>query len=168
MAVLAAAPAAAQANCTLTLVVVPCIELSVPASYAWGSLNPGTSTSAQQTAVVSSNLGYGVRVSADRADGRMAEFNGSGYVSGGRTLSSPLQFGLTSIDGSARTPSWTSFSGSDQTLVSGRGHTGCVIGLLCGTDDLGVTYRQSVSYADRRASPNSYRIRVTYTASHGW
>ena len=159
-------PAPADAACTLD-VLVPCMELAVPSSYAWGTLDPGTSTSAQQAVTVGSNRSWGLRISSDRADGRLTEWTGSAYAASPQKLTSPMQWALTADRGTPVTPSWASMSGTPATVVTGRDMTGCLV-VACLTTTLGVTYRQSVSYADQRLNPNSYRMAVTYTASHGW
>ena len=162
----AAFPAPADAACTLDL-LVPCMELTVPSSYAWGTLAPGTSQSTQQTVTVGSNKSWGLRISSDRADGRLTEWTGSAYAASPRKLAAPMEWALTADGSAAVTPAWAPFSSTPATVVSGRDMTGCVL-VACLTTTLGVTYRQTISYADQQLNPNSYRMSVTYTASHGW
>ena len=151
--------------------LTPCIELSMPASpLALGSVTPGTSTtSAEQTLTISSNLGYGVKVSSDLSDGRMKEWTGAAYVaSSPKILATALDVAKTSYNATTYTPSWHALSSTPYLLGTGLGPTDCLIGLLCGSHTLGVRYRQAATYADRRASPNSYRVLVTYTADHAF
>lgn len=164
-------PAAAHGACTLTLVVVPCIQVDFPAStLALGTVDAGTTTtSAEQVMTVSANVSWGLRVSADRTGGKMAEWTGSAYAASPKVLTDPLQWARTSLDGTpTASPSYAALGTSPAAVVTGRGHTGCVLNLLCGTDDVGVRFRQTTHFTDRRASPNSYRILVTYDAQTGF
>lgn len=164
---LTAPPAAAA--CTLDTLLIPCIEMSVPASADLGTLDAGTTgTSADQSLVVSSNQSWGVKVASDAATGRMREWTGSAYAASPATLTNPLEWALTSVGGSPRTPSWAPASSSQASVVSGRPATGCTLGALCGTETIQVRYRQSISFSDRRVAPNRYRVRLTYTAQHGF
>lgn len=139
--------------------------MTVPTSFSWGALAPGAHTSPQQTVSVDSSADWGLKVSSDRPDGRLAEWTGSAYASSPRTLANAMQWGLTAIDGAARTPTYTALSGTPATVTTGRAG-GCL--LSCTVTTLGITYRQIVSYRDPRLSPNTYRMSVTYEARHGW
>lgn len=142
-----------------------------PASgLALGTVNAGTTTvSAEQTISVSSNLDYGVKVVSDLADGRMKEWTGAAYVaSSPKVLTTALDVAKTSFNGTTYAPSWQALSSTPFLLGTNLGPTDCLIGLFCGSRDLGVKYRLRTSFADRRASPDSYRILVTYTADHGF
>ncbi|HYF24887.1 MAG TPA: hypothetical protein VD931_04025 [Baekduia sp.] len=140
------------------------------ADVALGNVAPGTTpTSAEQIINVSANTTWGIRVSADQAGGRMKEWAPSGYIfPSPRVMTNPLQWALTSVAGSAQSPSWADLSTTAANVVSGQSHTGCVLGLLCGTRDIGVTYRVRPTFSDRRAAPNSYRLLVTYDAQTGF
>ncbi len=166
MASAAAYPAPADAACTLDL-LLPCMELAVPSSYAWGTLAPGTYQSTPQTVTVGSNKAWGLRIASDRSDGRLAEWTGTAYAASPRKLASAMQWAVTADGATSVTPAWASLSSTPATVVSGRDTTGCLV-VACLTTTLGVTYRQTISYADQRLNPNAYRMSVTYTASHGW
>jgi hypothetical protein len=163
-------PSSAQALCTVSL-LTPCLEVTWPAaSLALGTVNAGTTTlSGEQTMTVSSNLDYGVKVASDLADGRMKEWTGAAYVGASpKILTSALDVAKTSYNGTTYTPAWHALTSTPFLLGTNLGPTDCLIGLFCGSRDLGVKYRLRTSFADRRASPNSYRILVTYTADHGF
>jgi hypothetical protein len=162
----AAFPAPADAACTLSL-VTSCMELEVPSSYAWGTLAPGTNQSTQQTVTVGSNRDWGLRIASDRADGRLTEWTGTAYAASPRKLASPMQWALTADGVTPVTPAWASLSSTPAAVVTGRDTTSCLV-VACLTTTLGVTYRQPISYADQRLNPNTYRMSVTYTATHGW
>lgn len=159
----------AEAACSVSL-LTPCLQLSMPAPVALGSLDAGTtSVSGEQAFVVSSNVAYGVKVSSDLVDGRMRQWTGAAYVAAApKVLSAPLEVGRSSYNGTPSVLTWHALTDTPFLLGTGLGPTACVLGLLCGTHTLGVKYRQRTSFADRRASPDSYRILVTYTADHGF
>lgn len=163
----AAAPPA-PAACSLELVLTACIEMTVPSNATLGALDAGATTSSPEQAVeVSSNQSWGLKIASDSTDGRMREWTGSAYVANGAVLSHPLQWGLTSLAGVPQAPAWTSLSSTAATVVSGRPATACVLGGLCATETVGVTYRQAVSFADPSVA-GDYRLAVTYTAQHGF
>ncbi len=76
--------------------------------------------------------------------------------------------GRTSVAGVPQTPTYTALSSTAATVVGGQSQTGCVLGLTCGTRTVGVRLRQAFAFTDVRLSPRAYRVRVTYTASHGF
>ena len=142
--------------------------MTAPDAYAWSGRDAGVAhVSPEQVITVSSNADWGLKISADRADGRMAEFAGSSYVADPKVLTNPLQWGLTRVGLSARTPAWTDLSATAATVLSGQPPTSCSL-TGCLSVDVGVKYRLVTSFADRSAAPNSYRIRLTYTAQHGF
>lgn len=167
----AALPGVASAACTLSLVVTPCLQATWPGTpVAFGSVDAGTTTtSAEQLITVSANQSWGIRISSDLADGRMKEWDGSAYdTSSPRSLTEPLAWGRSSLAGAVQTPSWTALSSTPATVVAGRPATSCVLGSLCGVESVGVKYRLTSRFADRRAAPNQYRILVTYDAQLGF
>lgn len=166
----AVVPPAAQAGCVLNLVVVPCLEATFPGDLLLGTaLDAGTTTtSGQQDVVVSSNQSWGLRIQSDLADGRMKQWNGSAYVSAPRILTNPLRWGLTSLAGAPLVPTYTALTSTPTTVIGTQPATGCVLGLACLTTTVGIRHRLTTTFADRRVSPDSYRVRVTYTASHGF
>ncbi len=163
------APPPAQALCTVSL-LTPCLQMSLPSALALGTVDAGTTTtSAEQGVVVSSNLQYGVKISADLTDGRMKQWTGAAYAASPRILTNPLQVARTSYNGTpVGSPSYVALSGTPTLLGTGLGPTDCLIGLFCSTHTLGVKFRLSTSFADRRVAPDSYRILVTYTADHAF
>lgn len=144
--------------------------MSMPATpLALGSSDAGTTTiSGEQTISISSNLSYGVKVSADLADGRMKEWTGAAYAASPKVMATALDVARTSYNGTTYSPSWQALSSTPFLLGTNLGPTGCLIGLLCGEHALGVKYRLRPSFQDRRVSPNSYRVLVTYTADHAF
>jgi hypothetical protein len=150
--------------------LTPCLQLTMPAPVALGTMDAGTTTiSAEHALVISSNAGYGVKVSSDLVDGRMKQWTGAAYVATSpKILSAPLEVARSSYDGMPSALTWHGLTATPFLLGTGLGPTACVIGLLCGTHTLGVKYRQRTAFADRRASPDSYRVLVTYTADHGF
>lgn len=169
-AALLALPAAAGAACTLTLILVPCIQVDWPSQpVSFGTVQAGTTTtSAEQLLSISANTSWGVRVSADVAGGRAREWNGSSYVAGGRVLTHPVQWSLSSLGGAAQGLSFSNLLTTTTGLLSGRPSTGCVLGLLCGTVGVGVRLRLRTSFADQRVAPNTYRLQVSYDAQTGF
>lgn len=173
---LAAVAPPAQADCSLGL-LVPCMQLTMPASpLALGTVGAGTTTtSAEQVLSISSSNDFGVKVSSDLVDGRMKEWTGAAYAASPKILTTPLDVAKTSYNGVTYVPSWQALT-STPTLFgtgggTGLGPTDCLVVItlyVCGHRDLGVKYRLRTSFADRRVSPNSYRILVTYTADHGF
>lgn len=160
-----ALPATAGAACTLTLILVPCIDVTWPSgSVAFGTVPAGTTTtSAVQTLGVSANTSWGIRVSADRTGGRPTEWNGSSYVSTSpKVMANPLQWAR---DG---TSTYTDLSTTATSVLTGQSATSCVLGLACGSVNVGLRLRLRTSYSDRRASPNNYRLLVTYDARTGF
>ncbi len=166
----AVAPPAAQAGCALNLVVIPCLEATFPGELSLGSaLDAGTTTtSGQQDVVVSSNQSWGLRIQSDLADGRMKQWNGASYVGSPRILTNPLRWALTSLAGVPVAPTYAGLTSTPTTVLTGQPTTGCVLGLTCLTTTVGIRHRLTTTFADRRVSPDSYRVRVTYTASHGF
>jgi hypothetical protein len=173
VAALALVPAAsvaprAEALCSVSL-LTPCLQMSLPGALSLGTVNAGTTTtSPEQGVVVSSNLQYGVKVSADLVDGRMKQWTGAAYAASPRILANPLRVARSSYNGTPVTPSFFALSGTPTLLGTGLGPTDCLVGLLCGSHTLGVQFRLSTSFSDRRVSPDSYRILVTYTADHAF
>lgn len=147
------------------------MQLTMPASpLALGTVGAGTTTvTGEQTLTISSNVAYGVKVSTDLTDGRMKEWTGAAYVaSAPKIMATALDVAKTSYEGTTYTPSWHALTSTPFLLGTGLGPTDCLLGLFCGTHALGVKYRLRTSFSDRRASPNSYRVQVTYTADHAF
>jgi hypothetical protein len=135
-------------------------DFSAVGALAWGSLAIGTNLSAQQTFSVVSNLPWGVKLSTDGADGRMTEWNGTAYLS--RKLASPLEWRLSSLNGVAQSTSFAAASPTQALVTSTRPAS-------ASSQSVGVTYRQSVSYADDAAlGTHTYRKVITYQAAQGF
>ncbi len=166
---LAAAPAAqaatsATGNSAVTANIASSLEATFPGTYAFGGLVPGDNLSTEQVTTVKSNAGWGLKVTADQADGRMAEWSSVvGYVPlVGKKLTNPLEWSVSSVGGTAQSNAWNAFSNSPASVVTSQAatdNTGSAVG---------VKYRQNVSYADQDASPNVYRLQVSYTAQQGF
>lgn len=163
----AVAPPAAHANCPL-LDAGPCIEATFPSALDLGSSLAGSTTiSAEQAITVSSNDSWGLKISSDLGDGRMAQFDGSVYVASGRVLSDPLRWSLSSIDTTSYALGFSALSSSPAAVVSGRAATSCVLLLGCGSETVRVRFAQTLRFSDRRIAPMTYRIKATYVAQHG-
>lgn len=163
------APSSARgADCPL-LTVGPCIQATLPPAVGLGTPTAGsTTTSAEQAITVSSNDSWGLRISSDLGDGRMAQFDGSGYVASGRVLSDPLRWSLSSIGTTSHPLNFSALSSSAATVVSGRAATSCVLLLGCGNETVRVRFAQTLRFSDRPVAPMTYRIKVTYVAQHGF
>ena len=158
-------PAEAPAACLAT---PACLEVSFPPDLAWGQLDPGPAAhdSAEQMIAVTSNELWGLRVASDLADGRMTEWTGGAYVvAAPKTLSHSLRWSLTSIDAIGEPPSYQALSSAPGSVLSNRPST-CPG--ACASAQIGVRYRQLVSFADEPAGANDYRIQVTYDAGQGF
>ena len=158
-------PAEAPAACLAT---PACLEVSFPADFAWGQLDPGPAgnESAEQVLDVTSNELWGLRVTSDLADGRMTEWNGGAYVvATPKVLSNALRWSLSSIDGVGQPPGYQPLSSVPGAVLSNQPST-CPG--ACAAAQIGVRYRQPVSFADEPAGANDYRIQVTYDAAQGF
>jgi hypothetical protein len=163
--ILAGWPAAARAACTAT---AACLEAIFPAPYDWGALDagPAGTESAEQVIAVTSTEPWGVRISSDLANGRMKEWNGTSYVADApKVLVEPLEWTLTRIDDKTTPRSFAALSSTAAPIVSGRPST-CAT--TCVAAEVGVKYRQVVSYSDDAAGVNDYRIDVIYEAGQGF
>lgn len=154
---------AATGTQSVTADVANTLAATFPAAYAWGNLAAGAaSTSAEQTVNVKSNALWGLKLSTDIADGRMTEWNGTAYVASPKVLTNALNWRMSSLGGVAQGTAFAALT-STPALVTGSQ----AITSDSGTD-VGVTYRQTVSYADTSAGANDYRVLVTFDASQGY
>jgi len=161
----AQAALAVTGNQSITADVSPTLQATFPADYAWGNLSPGAAgnTSTEQTINVKSNAAWGVKISSDLTDGRMKEWNGSAYVSSSpKILTNALTWRLSSLGGSAQGTSFAAISSTQAPVTTTQPITGD-----SGTD-VGVTYKQVISFADANAGTNDYRLAVTYDAAQGY
>lgn len=164
-AVIVACPTTAPAACPTT---PACLEATFPADMTWPALDPGPAGnySAEQFLTVTSNGSWGLRVASDRPDGRMAEWTGTAYVSSDpKVLARALDVTLSSIAAIAQPVSWQPLSSTPITMVSGQPST---CSDTCSSVQVGVRYRQVVSFADAPAEANDYRLELFYEAGQGF
>jgi hypothetical protein len=148
-------------NQVITATPTPQLVATFPSDFAFASFVPAaTSTSAEQTINVKSNTSWGLRLSADSAN--MRRWNGTAYTAG--TLVSPLSWARTSLDGTpVGSPSYSAIATSTANVVTGQTLTSDT-GV-----DVGVTFRQPVSYADSASiGSDVYRAVATYAAGQGF
>jgi len=158
-------PAEAPAACAAT---PACLEVSFPPDLAWGQLDPGPggNDAPEQMLAVTSNESWGLRVASDLADGRMTEWTGGAYVvASPKILSQPLRWSLSSIDAVPQGPSFQPLSSDPGAVLSGQAST-CPG--ACAAAQIGLQYRQIISFADEPAGANDYRIQVMYDAAQGF
>jgi len=133
------------------------IGLTVTGANPFGDLNPGpnvNTTSNSVKALVVTNAPWAISVSDELTTskpvgsvGKMAEWDGSAYTSGGKVLTDAFQ---VSKDGSA----WVTLSGVQQLLCTG----------IAGTTEKFPYFQQTIETADTRVgSGHSYRTVVTFT-----
>jgi hypothetical protein len=165
LALLAAAPASAATtqaqNQVITGAPTPQLVATFPGDFGLGSFAAGaTTSSSEQVLNVKSNGSWGLRISADSAN--MRRWNGSAYVAG--SLSSPLTWARTSQGGTpVGSPTYSAIGTSAANVVTGQAVT-----TDSGTD-VGVTFRQAVSYGDDAAlGSDVYRVVVTYAAGQAF
>jgi hypothetical protein len=165
LAAAGAAPAAAATsqsqNQVITGAPVPQLVATFPGDFGFASFAPGsTASSSEQVLNVKSNGSWGLRISADSAN--MRRWNGSAYVAG--SLASPLTWARTSLGGTpVGAPSYSAIATSTASVVTGQPVTGDP-GI-----DVGVTFRQPVSYGDEASLGfDVYRAVVTYAASQSF
>ena len=144
----------------IALQEIPDLTATVPAAYGWGSWAIGTNTSAEQVVSVTSNRSWGVKLNTDGADGRMTEWNGTSYLS--RKLGSALDWRLSSLGGAAQGTSFAAASTAQALVIGSQAGSAAAV-------PVGVTYRQTVTYADDAAlGGNAYRKVITYQAGQGF
>jgi len=170
VAILALAPASAQAATdeqgaqVITGAPTFSLDATFPVAYSFGTfaVGPGGNSSTEQTVNVKSNAAWGVKVSTDEASGFMRRHDGSFYVAG--QLNNALQWANTSYDGTpVGSPVYANL-GSTQALV-----VGSKPGTADAGKDVGVSYKQLVSYSDdANLGTDTYRITVTYDATQGF
>jgi hypothetical protein len=166
-----ASPASADTSATgsssVTADITNTLEATFPGAYTWGNLAPGASgnTSSEQTINVKSNQTWGVKISSDLSDGRMKEWNptlGIYVAVSPKLMTNPLNWRLSSLGGVSQSTSFAALSSTEALVTGSQPVTGDA-----GTN-VGVTYKQLVSYADVNAGANDYRVQVNYNASQGF
>jgi hypothetical protein len=168
LALAAASPAAAATTAastqTITGAPAPTLVAGFPATtLALGTMTPGaTATTSEQAFNIKSNSSWGLKISADRTN--MCRWNGSSCVSG-QDLASPLEWALTRNGTAIGSPTYAPIVASPSTasavtLVGPTSDSGT---------DLGITFKQPVSYADNAGiGGDTYRIVVSYDAAQGF
>lgn len=164
-AVPASAATSATGSSSVTGDVANTLEATFPSAYAWGSLNAGSTgnESTEQTLNVKSNQTWGVKTSTDLTDGKMKEWTGSAYVTTSpKILTNALTWRLSSLGGTAQSTSYAAFS-STEALVTGSQPITSDTGT-----NVGLKYKQAVSYADTAAGVNDYRVLANFNVSQGF
>lgn len=138
-----------------------CLEVRVPAGFAFGPLHAGTDTTgSEQVLELIATTARGVQARTDRADGRLREWTGTAY--GTASLAEPVRATgrlLPSGTPSALTPLSSVAAG----LVPSVPASDCTdIPQLCVPRQVGVSFKQQVRYSDQQLNGRSYRAEVTY------
>lgn len=155
---------AATGTQAVTLDVAPTLTATFPTAYDFGDIAPGAAqVSPAQTVNVRSNATWGLRISSDLTDGRMAEFDAGAYIPvGGRTLALPLNWRLGSLAGVSQATTFVPVTAVPAPVTLAQGPTSDA-GV-----DVGVLLNQTLSFADQRlGNAGDYRILLSYTASQG-
>lgn len=157
-------PATVKAgNSTATISVIcniaNAIETVFPTQVTFGDLTPATDGyhTTQVRATIRSNASWKITIRCDQAGGRMREWDGSSYVTDGRSLSQPLCWKLADQPESA----YKALSNEEAIVIPEAGATGTAGRII--SIDLG----QKASYDDLRlvSSGSSYRILISFTAT---
>ena len=143
------------------------LEATFPSAYSFGAwaLGAGGNISSEQIVNVKSNRSWGVKLSSDEATGLMRRWNGTAYVTtpNDRTLANATQWGATSFDGGALTPTYANLSSTQALILGSKPKTGDA------GNNVGLKYKQVVSYADDAdIASDVYRILVSFDASQGF
>lgn len=150
---------------SVTADVANTLEASFPSAYAWGALNAGSSgnESTEQTLNVKSNQTWGVKIASDLTDGKMKEWTGSAYLTTSpKILTNALNWRLSSLGGTAQSTTYAALSSTEALATGSQPITSD-----SGTN-VGVRYKQVVSYADVAAGTNDYRLLASYNISQGF
>ena len=161
----AGAATSASGSQSVTADVANTLEATFPGAYAWGSLDAGGTgaISDEQVVNVRSNASWGVQVASDISDGRMTEWTGAAYVTPTpKVLTNALEWRMSSLGGVAQGTSFASLS-NVQALVTGTQAATTDAGV-----DVGLRYRQAISYADESAGSNDYRALVSFDVAQGY
>jgi hypothetical protein len=131
---------------------------------SWNLMSTGSNNLVVGTLTVSALLSpYTVTVTADKT--RMTEYSGSAYISGGKTLTAPLNVTAAIATPHCLVPGAgaTAIIGTSTTLATGVGLavTGC-------SDAFTITLSQATSLSDPALpAGHNYHIVLTYTVSGG-
>ena len=156
---------AVTGNQSITADVAPTLQATFPSDYAWGNLSPGAAgnTSSEQTINVKSNSAWGVKASSDLTDGKMKEWTGTVYVAASpKILTNALTWRMSTLGAVAQGTSFAAISSTPSLVAGSQPITGD-----SGTN-VGVTYKQVISFADAVAGANDYRVAVTFDAAQGY
>ncbi len=124
----------------------------------WVLSASGVNTKSGGSLTVSANSAYTVSVTAEKAT--LSEWNGTGYVSGGKSLTTPLTVTATRTGGTAAVGALT--TPAEVGLLS----AGLVTGTGGGTDQFSIELSQPTLATDKPLSgSNTYHNKLTYTAS---
>jgi hypothetical protein len=162
----ASAGTTAAGNSSVTADVVPTLEATFPAAYAWGDLNAGVAgnLSSEQTVNVKSNATWGVKTATDDAGGQLTEWDGLAYdVTSPKVLIHALQWRMSHLDGVVQGTSFADYTSTPVLVTTNAEAVTPDAGV-----DVDTTYKQTVSYGDFVAGVNDYRILVDYTVSQGF
>ena len=172
LALPATASAATTANGSQAVTGTPTaqLEATFPAAYGFGALAVGGTgnVSTEQTINVKSNKSWGLKVSTPgMATGRMRQYDTgtNAYAASPLTLTHAIEWALTSNAGTAvGSPAYAAASGTATSVVTTQGRTSD------SGQNVGVKFRQLISYADEAGLPagNTYRVDVTYAAEQGF
>ncbi|NPV54938.1 MAG: hypothetical protein HPY71_15735 [Firmicutes bacterium] len=154
-----AAPSSSQ-TMSVTCTIANALEASFPASINLGELTPSSTffESPEGIITVWSNAPWGIKIKSDNAAGRLAEWNGTSYVSpGGKTLAQPIEWRGPAGD-------YIPLSGTEASIVTGQAPTPDT------GQTIAIRFRQHVTYSDAPlgTAGNKYRIAVILTASQGY
>lgn len=161
------ADASAVTNCTLSLILVPCLNVDFPTSpVALGTRYSGTTADvAGGTFTISANQPWGLRIRSDHASGRLRAWSGGAYAPGGAVSTHPLRWRAASIAGVAQSTSFAALSSTAATVAGSLPATSCVLGALCSSVSVALEYRWQTAFAD---PPGSYRVEVTHEVALGF
>ena len=124
----------------------------------WALAASGANTTSGGSLTVSANTAYTVSVVAEKAT--LTEWNGTGYVSNGKSLTSPMTVSATRTGGSALV------AGLATPATVGIASAGLITGTGGGTDAFSVSLSQPTLITDKPLTgSNTYHNKLTYTAS---
>jgi hypothetical protein len=157
LALAAVAPAHAEDQ-TVTATLGTSVSMSTAPTATvsnWSLSATGANTTSGGDLVVASNVPYKVTVASDKAT--MSEWDGAAYVTSGKSLTAPMSV-LTTLTGGAGLPV--------ASLAVGTLASNVATGTGLSTDTYSITLSQTTAITDAPLSGgNSYRIKLTYTAS---
>ncbi len=155
------APAKADvANQTIDATLGSSVALTAAPSdvSSWALAASGANTTSGGNLTVSANTAYTVSVVAEKAT--LSEWNGTGYVSNGKSLTAPMTVSATRTGGTA------AVAGLATPASVGVASAGLITGTGGGTDAFSVSLSQPTLITDKPLTgTNTYHNKLTYTAS---